>query len=228
MTGPFRLLDLPLEIRQMVYGYAFEDSRICYAKMQIQSSKWLLEGEFVSLTVSDHRNLLSTAKQLRVEAIPLYYETSRLQLDGSWWSQDFKTCLPESLMKCCAHLKLTGASLFDLETVAREFPKMKAVECSKSLLRLYSLDWRMSLSAVFWTTWDEGVVDDFVINNGDALFHDLGFPVHAEFEILANDQFSHAIRKVMSLSPLQAREHRALCLGNANSMVIVELHGQSD
>ncbi|KAK5128841.1 hypothetical protein LTR85_000174 [Meristemomyces frigidus] len=68
-STPFRLLDLPAELRNRVYVLALVHSTKA-DPLEIRVRFWISEG---------HRHLLEVSQQIRKEALPIYYHSNTFQ-----------------------------------------------------------------------------------------------------------------------------------------------------
>lgn len=98
----FRFVDLPLELRELVYHRVFHGTIVDYM-WNLKVTKWVTHEEFWLSAVSGTRNLLRTSKCIYTEAINIFWSKASVRLFGNtyWMHHNIE----RSLSGCClAHL----------------------------------------------------------------------------------------------------------------------------
>jgi hypothetical protein len=138
---PFRFLDLPAEMQNKIYEYAFEGSEIAYKMIWNESG---VVCQFDTAATTNHRDALLMSKDCRKTALPAYYRCSSLKLCGhKWTAATMKACLPDLLANHVVEIRLHALQATELDlgsTLKLDFPKLKWVIASPLRNVVYNLD----------------------------------------------------------------------------------------
>lgn len=141
-----RLLELPAEVRNLVYQEVFKGAVVSYGQVG--------ESNAVSIdhaATSDHRNILQTCRRCAQEAMPLYYQTVTLGLRSGLWSfEHLKDCLPVILGQHLKEMRFRGsARIQGFVDHCEYFPRLSCVTL-EGLTVFHSANYSVIDNAELW------------------------------------------------------------------------------